>query len=152
MIIFISIKIFVHVFHYSLFFYILLFQKQLPEVFYKKLVLKKFSKFTGKHLHGSFFFNKLADLRPAALLKKRLKHMCFPVNFVKFLRTLFTQNTHDDWFCVFLPLELYFRTATPLYPEFAQNRYNFCLKEKIKKYGVRKPHVDFFIAKVVYLS
>ena len=130
-----------HVFHYSFFFYILLFQKQLPEVFYKKLVLKQFSKFTGKHLHGSFFFNKLADLRPAALLK-RDSNTCFPVNFVKFLRTLFTQNTHDDWFYVFLPLELYFRTATPLYLEFAQNWYIFCLKEKIEKYGVRKPHVD----------
>ena len=27
--------------------------------------------------------------RPATLLKKRLWHMCFPVNFAKFLRTLF---------------------------------------------------------------
>ena len=29
----------------------------------------------------------------AALLKKRLWHRCFPVNFVKFLRTPFLQNT-----------------------------------------------------------
>ena len=29
---------------------------------------------------------------PAALLKKRLWQKCFPVNFVKFLRTLFLQN------------------------------------------------------------
>ena len=28
-------------------------------------------------------------LRPATLLKKRLWHRCFPVNFVKFLRTPF---------------------------------------------------------------
>ena len=28
-------------------------------------------------------------LRPAILLKKRLWHKCFPVNFVKFLRTPF---------------------------------------------------------------
>ena len=27
------------------------------------------------------------NLRPATLLKKRLWHRCFPVNFVKFLRT-----------------------------------------------------------------
>ena len=27
------------------------------------------------------------------LLKKRLRHRCFSVNFVKFLRTLFLQNT-----------------------------------------------------------
>ena len=43
----------------------------------------------GKHLCQSLFFNKYADLRPATLLKKRLWHRCFPVNFVKFLRTPF---------------------------------------------------------------
>ena len=32
-------------------------------------------------------FNKVAGLRPAPLLKKRLWHRCFLVNFVKFLRT-----------------------------------------------------------------
>ena len=32
-------------------------------------------------------------LRPAALLKKRLWERCFPVNFAKFLRTPFLQNT-----------------------------------------------------------
>ena len=56
-----------------------------PEVFCKKGVLRNFSKFTGKHLCLSLFFNKLAGLR----LKKRLWHTCFPVNFEKFLRTSF---------------------------------------------------------------
>ena len=32
-------------------------------------------------------------LKPATLLKKRLRHRCFPVNFAKFLRTSFLQNT-----------------------------------------------------------
>ena len=32
-------------------------------------------------------------MRPATLLKKRLWRRCFPVNFVKFLRTPFLQNT-----------------------------------------------------------
>ena len=36
-------------------------QKQPPEVFYKKIVLKNFRKFTGKHLCQSLFFNKLAS-------------------------------------------------------------------------------------------
>ena len=36
-----------------------------------------------------FFFNKVAGLRPATLLKKRIWQGCFPVNFVKFLRKLF---------------------------------------------------------------
>ena len=53
----------------------------------KKGVLRNFTKFTGKHLCQSLFFNKVAGLRPATLLKKRLWHRCFPVNFVKFLRT-----------------------------------------------------------------
>ena len=60
-----------------------------PEVFCKKGVLRNFTKFTGKHLCQSLFFNKVAGLRPATLLKKRLWHRCFPVNFVKFLRTPF---------------------------------------------------------------
>ena len=34
------------------------------EVFYKKGVLKNFSKFTGKHLCQSLFFDKVAGLRP----------------------------------------------------------------------------------------
>ena len=37
-----------------------------------KSVLKKFTEFTGKHLRQSIFFNKVACVRPAALLKKGL--------------------------------------------------------------------------------
>ena len=59
----------------------------------KKGVLKNFAKLTGKHLCQSFFFNKVALLKPATLLKKILWHRCFPVNFAKFLRTLFLQRT-----------------------------------------------------------
>ena len=56
-------------------------------MFCKKGVLKNFTKCTGKHLYQSLLFNKVAGLRPATLLKKRLWHRCFPVNFAKFLRT-----------------------------------------------------------------
>ena len=35
------------------------------------------------------FFNKVASLRPATLLKKRLWHRRFPVNFAKFLKIPF---------------------------------------------------------------
>ena len=59
----------------------------------KKGVLRNFAKFTGKHLCQSVFFNKVAGLRPATLLKKRLWYRCFPVKFAKFLRTPFLQNT-----------------------------------------------------------
>ena len=58
----------------------------------KKGVFRNFDKFTEKHLCQSFFFNKVAGLRPETLLKKRLWHRCFPVNFEKFLRTTFLQN------------------------------------------------------------
>ena len=46
-----------------------------------------------KHLCQSLFSNKVTGLRPAKLLKKGLWHKCFPVNFAKFLRTFFLQNT-----------------------------------------------------------
>ena len=48
----------------------------------QKGVLKNFTKFPGKHLCKSLFFNKTVGLRPATLLKKRLWHRCFPANFV----------------------------------------------------------------------
>ena len=60
-----------------------------PDVFCKKGVLRNFPKFTGKHPCKSLFFNKVADLRPETLLKKRLWDRCFPVNFAKFLRKSF---------------------------------------------------------------
>ena len=40
---------------------------------------------------------EVAD-RPATLLKKRLWHRCFPVNFAKFLRIPFLQNTSGGCF------------------------------------------------------
>ena len=58
----------------------------------KKGVLGNFPKFTGKHLCRVYFLIKL-QARPANLLRRRLWHMCFPVNFEKFLRTPFLQNT-----------------------------------------------------------
>ena len=39
-------------------------QKQPPEVFCKKGVLRNFAKFTGKHLCQSLSFNNIAGLRP----------------------------------------------------------------------------------------
>ena len=54
------------------------FQKQPPKVFCKKAVIRNFAKFTGK--------NKVPGLK------------CFPVNFAKFLKTPFLQNTYDDCF------------------------------------------------------
>ena len=60
-----------------------------------------FTKFTGKHLGQSLFLNKVTGLRAATLLKKKLWHKCFPVNFAKFLRTPYLQNT-SEWLLLIL--------------------------------------------------
>ena len=77
---------------------ILTFRSSRPEMFCKKGVLRNFTKFTGKHLCQSLFFK---SLRPATLLKKRLWHRCFPVNFVKFLRIPFWKNSSGGCFWTF---------------------------------------------------
>ena len=50
------------------------------------------------------FLDKGAGFRPGTLLKKRLWHRCFPVNFVKSLRTPFLTE-HLRW--LLLNVELY---------------------------------------------
>ena len=62
-----------------------------------KNVFLKISKIPKKHC-CSPFFNKIAGLRPAALLKKRIQHSYFPVNFAKFSRTLFYRTHLRDYF------------------------------------------------------
>ena len=80
-----------------------------PEVFCTKGVLKNFAKFTGKRLCQSLFFNEATDLRPATLLKKRLWHKRFPVDFAKFLRTPFFTE-HLQWLLLILT---HFRSSRP---------------------------------------
>ena len=63
-----------------------------PEVFYKKGALKNVAKFTEKHLCQSLFFNKVAGLRPAAFLKKKLWHRCFP-GILQHLKNTFFHRT-----------------------------------------------------------
>ena len=68
-------------------------QKQPPEVFFPKhSLLKNFTKFTRIRLCQSLFFKKVPGLWSAGLSNKRLKHICFPVNFAKPLKTPFLQN------------------------------------------------------------
>ena len=67
-------------------------------------VLDLFEWFRGSHRKSSvkvvlgnfacqrFFFNKVAGIR-SATSKKSIWHRCFPVNFSKFPRTPFLQNT-----------------------------------------------------------
>ena len=64
-----------------------------PDVFCKKGVLRNFAKFTGQHLCQSLYFNKVAGLRAATLLKQRLWHTYFPVNIAIFVRTPILENS-----------------------------------------------------------
>ena len=49
------------------------------------------------------FLNKVEAQRPATFLRKRILRRCFPVNFVKFLRTSFCiEHTSGGYFCIVL--------------------------------------------------
>ena len=63
-----------------------------PEVFYKKVLLEISQNSQENTCAGDSFLIKL-QAPPTTSLKKRLWHRCFPVNFAKFLRTPFSQNT-----------------------------------------------------------
>ena len=59
----------------------------------KKCVLRNFAKFTGKHLCQSLFFNKVAGLRPATLLKKETLALVFSCEFYEISKnTIFTEH------------------------------------------------------------
>ena len=73
------------------------FSSSRPEVFCKKGVLRNLTNsqenICARASFFNLFFNKVAGLRPATLLEKRLWHWCFHVNFAKSLRTpFFTEN------------------------------------------------------------
>ena len=68
-----------------------------PEVFCTKDILKNFTKFTGKHLCQSLFFNKVADIRP------------FSCGFCKIFRnTFFTEHLQ-----LLLLILTHFRSSRP---------------------------------------
>ena len=68
-------------------------------MFCRKVFLKISKKIHRKTPVQEFGFNKAVGLRPSTLLKKRLWHMCFPVNFQKHL--FFKE--HFQW--LFLPAQ-----------------------------------------------
>ena len=92
--------------------------------FVRKGVLRNFAKFTGKHLCQSLFFNKVADLRSANLLKKRLWHRCFPVNFAKFLRIPFLQNT--SWRLLLHQMKISMIPRKTLIVGFRFSKFGYC--------------------------
>ena len=78
------------------------FQKQPPDVFCKKRCSQKFRKNKSKNLYQSHFFNKVTDHRLATLLKKRLWHRCFLVNFCKISKNTFSKNLLIVAICIVL--------------------------------------------------
>ena len=70
-----------------------IFRSSRLEVFCRKGVLRNFAKFIGKHLCQSFFFDKVAGLRSATLLKKRLWHRFFSCDFCEISKNTFFYRT-----------------------------------------------------------
>ena len=86
--------------------------------FIKKGVLENLANFIGKHLCKGLSFNMVGGLRPT-LLKGE-----FPVNFAKFLRTPFWQNTSRKCFGIFQNIHIKnnFRSSRPeVFLEISQN-------------------------------
>ena len=68
-------------------------QKQPPEMFCKKGVLRNFSKFTRKHLCQKLFFNKVPIVRHATLLTKEALAQLFSCEFFEISKkTFFTEH------------------------------------------------------------
>ena len=71
-----------------------------------QLFLKLFNTYRKTPV-SSLFCNKVAGLRPATFLKKRLQHRCFPVNIAKFLRAPISRISANGYlyilFIIFTP-------------------------------------------------
>ena len=82
------------------------YQKQSPESVLRKRCSYKFLKIHRKAPLPKSLFDKVAGLRLAFLLKKRFWHRCFPMNFAKYLGTLFLQKTSSSCFLDMFLFEL----------------------------------------------
>ena len=85
-----------------------------PEVFCKKDVLRIFTKFIGKYPCQGLFFNKVAGLRRATLLKK---------NFVKFLIHFLHRTPLEP------PEVIYVKSVLRNFTKFFFNKVAFCVIE-----------------------
>ena len=97
-----------------------------PKVFCKEGVLRNFAKFIGKHLCQGLFYNKVTGPRRATLLKKRLLHRYFPVEFSKFLRIPFLKKHLQ---CLLLYFLCYIKFRTSIYFDFCGLLLDFFFKK-----------------------
>ena len=75
-------------------------QKQLPDVFYKKGVLKNFAKFIGKHLCQSLFFNRTPPVAASVHCCLWISHSVFCS--VSHRRSFYCHYRHEQSHCVHL--------------------------------------------------
>ena len=61
----------------------------------------KIVKIDMKTTEPEFLFHNVAGLQPAALLKNIIRLRCFPVNFHKFLKTVFHRTPLGECFLKF---------------------------------------------------
>ena len=95
-----------------------------PELACKKDAPENSTKYTGKHFCQSLFFNKVAGLKPATLLKERLWHRCFPVNFGKFLRKSFFTE-HLWWLLLQLGEVVFQKLSFDSYEKLSLKQFSF---------------------------
>ena len=102
---------------------IVLIQKQPPEVFCKKSVLKNF-------LCQSLYLKKVADLRPATLLKKETLAQVFSCQFYEIFN-IFLQNTFGRLllliFCKSTHLTHSYQGSLSIPPEIIKNQLGFLI-------------------------
>ena len=91
-------------------------------MFFKESVQKIFQN-SQKTPVLSLFFNEVGGLRPATLLKKRLQHRRFPVNFAKFLRAPFFIE-HLRWLFLSSINEVEILIATSILTTFNQRHFH----------------------------
>ena len=82
-------------------------QKQPTEVFYKNRCSLKFHKIHRKRFVPESLFNKATGSWPTTLLKRGFWYRCFPVNFVKFQRISFSQNSSKRLLLKFVLLKYF---------------------------------------------
>ena len=80
------------------------FQKQPLDVFCRKSYSQKFRNIYRKTSVLESLFNRLAGFKTRNISKKRLQHSCFPVNVIKFLRTLILKKICEQLLLPFLHL------------------------------------------------
>ena len=73
-----------------------------PEVFCKKVTLQILQNLQENTCASVSFFDKVAAIRPAILLKTILQHRCFPVDFARFVRIPFFREQFW-WLFLYIP-------------------------------------------------